>query len=243
MRGFSSGISRLAPLSFGGAAFGAVLVAIGVAGCTDDVTPPPDCCDELPVCPTNSFEVESCTTNDCVTVSACCTTVICQPESPCVPLCPPGETQVSRCDESNQSCHQVQQCGSLLDCQLPQVCSAMPSCDDGDDEQPDETCPADEACYAVEICGVTVFCLDHGQTHGCPETAPIEGEPCPVQVTCEYLAEARGCVDLWSCVPPLTARAPIPDGGLNHWDFIWTTCEGGAGGSGADGGGGAGGAG
>lgn len=234
MRQFFSVVARIVKHSLSAGSCIAVLFAIGGAGC--DEAQQPDCCATDPVCPEGSTAVSECPTGDCVTVTACCSSLLCRSEPSCVPVCPAGEAEVESCDGSNDSCRELQVCGQPISCEQPAFCTAVPSCDEADDELPDDACPSGELCYQVELCGITVSCVDNGQTHGCPDTVPVESEPCPIAVTCEHAAEAGACLETWSCMEAPTARAPIPDGGLIRWHLIATTCESGIGGGSAGGG-------
>src|SRR5690349_15541165 len=98
MQVFSSNVARLLPHSLSAGASVAVLLAIWSAGC-DGAPLESVCCELAPVCPEGSKEVGTCETAACTSVSACCTTVLCEPETVCTPLCPPGEAQVESCED------------------------------------------------------------------------------------------------------------------------------------------------
>lgn len=191
-----------------------------------------ECCLAEPMCPDNAEEVDTCVTDQCFTVEACCTEKLCEPIANCdaAPVCNDGEVEVATCEGSAApDCHSVSICGTTIFCESAPPCEAIPTCDEGDVEQPSSECPLDASCYAVELCGSTVFCLDNGLAHGCPETPPAQGEPCAIEVTCEYPVEG-GCYDIWQCGAPALQAAPPPEPALQalEWQSVGTACPEGA---------------
>ncbi len=163
-----------------------------------------------PPCPEGSDEVAECSSDDCVTLETCSGEKFCEPSASCnaMPSCAFGENEVPSCDTAASECQPVTVCGSTIFCETPPPCEAVPTCDEGDEEQPSSVCPDDASCYTVELCTTSILCLDNGLAHGCPPEPPLENEPCPYQVVCEYPVEPD-CVETWSCDAMGGRAAPI----------------------------------
>lgn len=172
------------------------------------------CCEMEPQCPAGTLEVSECITSACSSVEACCTEKLCEPAGTCtaVPTCDPSEIEVATCEGSGVDCHSVTECGATIFC-AQESCGAVPQCDEGDEQQ-SAGCPLDAACYEVAICGAVILCLDNGQTHGCPDTAPVQSEPCPVQgAVCSYPLETDpSCTETWTCTDEVTPPGGAPGG-------------------------------
>lgn len=197
---------RVSRVSFLAGAALAALFAVSFAACDDEG----GCCAALAVCSEGSVEVDACATDDCFTVEKCCDEALCEPVETCqgVPTCPFEQNEVPSCDETTFGCKPVSLCGSTIYCDTPPPCEAVPSCDEGDEEQPSGVCPEDASCYTAELCGMAILCLDNGLAHGCPPEPPLEGEPCPFEVVCEYPVEVD-CVEIWECDSMGGQAAPI----------------------------------
>ncbi len=215
---------RLSRVSFIVSSAVLALFAFSSAACDESLDA--ECCLAEPVCPDNAMEVDACVTGECFTVEACCTEKLCEPIANCdaVPVCEDYETEVPTCDGSTAfDCHSVSVCGSTVFCESPPPCEAVPTCDEGDVEQPSGVCPQDASCYTAELCGTSVFCLDNGLAHGCPEVPPAQGEPCSIEVTCEYPVEGD-CYDVWTCGAPPAFPAPEPAFQALEWQPGGTIC-------------------
>ncbi len=208
---------------FAVAAGGAALLSIFSAGCESSVDVEDGgagggvaCCEMDPQCPEGTLEVSECLTSECSSVEACCTEKLCEPAGTCtaVPTCELYETEVATCEGSTApECRSLTECGSTIYCAAEDPCGAVPQCDEGDEQQNGE-CPQDAACYQVEICGAVVTCMDNGQTHGCPDTAPVQSEPCAVQgVVCSYPLESDpSCTENWTCTDEVAPPGGTPGG-------------------------------
>ena len=193
-------------------------VSAGAFGCggtvqVDDGEGGGDCCTMAPACPPDAQQVDSCESEQCFTVEACCTSVLCEPTATCAaePTCEPNESQVESCG-FGASCREVTLCGKTIICEA--FCTAVPACDNGDEEV--ESCPPDVACYSVELCGSTISCIDNGLPHGCPEVPPLQFDPCTTfGLVCEYpLPNDPLCAEVWTCTDqtaPAPGGAPVPD--------------------------------
>jgi hypothetical protein len=134
-------------------------------------------------------------------------------EPPCADFasCEPYEIEVETCEGSTAvSCRSLTTCEGTIFCEEPATCTAVPSCDEGDDEVP--ACPNDGSpCYQVELCGTVISCVDNGLAHGCPETPPAELDPCTdLGLVCDYPLN-NGCYESWTCIDP--AVGPGTPGG------------------------------
>lgn len=201
------GFGRSLRVSFFASSTLAGLLALSFGACSEVG----DCCAAAAVCPEGSVEVDSCATDACFTVEKCCNEVLCQPIETCdaEPTCPFGQNEVFSCDGSSASdCKPLSECGKTIYCETPAPCEAVPMCDEGDEEQPSGECPADASCYVAELCTTSILCLDNGLAHGCPPEPPLEGEPCSIEVVCEYPVE-NDCFDVWECSSMGGFAAPI----------------------------------
>lgn len=164
---------------------------------------------------------------------------------PCAawPSCEPYEVEVVTCDGSVAlNCRSVTVCGETIFCEEPVTCTAVPSCDEGDEQVP--ACPNDGSpCYQVELCGTVISCVDNGLAHGCPPSPPAELDPCTeLGLVCDYPLN-NGCYDSWTCVDPALGGNGTPGGDFGgrdqeappppyNWHLQGTVCTDGAGGGG-----------
>jgi hypothetical protein len=224
MSNFLVRAARFSRLSLIASSTVAALFVFSSAACDSSLDA--ECCLAEPMCPDDMVEVDECQSDECETVSACCTEKLCEPIEDCmaIPTCAISEVEVTTCEGSQGfNCHEVTLCGTTIFCEEQPPCEAIPTCDEGDDELPSSVCPQDASCYMVELCGNMVFCLDNGLAHGCPEVPPVQGEPCPMEVTCEYPVEGD-CVEIWSCGEPLPQPAPQPALQALEWQPGGTVC-------------------
>ncbi len=161
-------------------------------------------------CPEGTHQVAECSTDECVTLDMCEGEKLCEPSCEDLPTCKEGQNEVPNCIGSTApDCEEVVRCDRSIHCETPPPpCEAVPTCDEGDEEQPSGVCPDDASCYTVELCTTSILCLDNGLAHGCPPEPPLENEPCPYQVVCEYPVEPD-CVETWSCDAMGGRAAPI----------------------------------
>jgi hypothetical protein len=221
-----------------GSFFPALAVVLVVAGCGSDVQVDDDGeggAGGSSPCPADMFEVDECAISDCIVVDGalCKCTVFATCES--------YESEVATCDGSTAlSCRSVTACGETVFCEEYETCTAVPTCDPGDDEVPG--CPNDGSpCYQAELCGSVISCVDNGLAHGCPATPPLPDESCTeLDKVCEYPA-GPGCFDIYTCVDPFLDGSsppppndPIPGGGGSGADapvapYVWqsqgTACK------------------
>jgi hypothetical protein len=211
---------------------GALLLLLN--GCGGIVIADDGPCENENPCGASASPVNSCgSVAGCFSVEdACGETVWCLP-APCqdgccgeedccgspYPTCNAGDMQVISCPP-DANCYEVPYCnGESLICQVG-TCNGDPICDPGDYNAGGD-CPPDANCYSVSSCGNTILCIDDAMpTHGCPLTAPSDGQLCdPINENqfCDYPTSPQ-CFESYACGL---------SGDVYQWRWIGGGCEGG----------------
>ena len=143
-----------------------------------------DTCAALPTCPGGSVEVDECSDDGvCTDVTECDMTITCEETDDCTatPACPDGSEEVDECS-TDGVCTDVTECDETIICEeTPDSCTAVPTCEPGDDELTDGDCPAGATCYDVEECDLEITCIESeddvcDDTFSCPDTFSLSAD-------------------------------------------------------------------
>jgi hypothetical protein len=168
------------------------------------------CCAAVPTCPPGDLQVASdapCNVGGCYSVTACCATIWCVPQS-CVPSCRPGELLVKGSCVGAGGCRTQTQCGVTFACYWPVDGGAE------DAAPPAPVCPPPgvriyagphSACASLDtVCPPYSTQYDGECGCGCGQDAS-----CPASVDCAPKVPAAPqdplCSDTTKC--PYTIRA------------------------------------